>query len=645
MRISALARNMLLLSVCVSPVFLCAQFQEPTPEELKMTSDPKAPGAAAVYLYREEICNDDLKTYSFYERIKILTEKGKEMATVRIPYDRSELKVKKIMGRTIHADGTIVPLTAKPDDMVDLKIKKFQVDSIVFTLPSVEAGSILEYRYTLSFNEFMPLPTWDIQQEHFVHKAHYSLYITGSSYDNLLYASRMGPDAKFTKKRNNYILDIVDIPPLLDEDWMPPVDILKWRMDFYESFLKSGKDFWDYVYKKWAYTVNDFTNPNGNLKTDVAQIVAPGDTDEQKYRKIYAAVQKMDNTSFSREKSKNERKKEKIKDFYNSHDLWKQQSGSNDDITLLYASLARAAGLKVWPMKVVNRDRAVFDSSYLSTRQFDDFIVIIELGGKEVYLDPGQKMCPFGSLSWKHALATGLRLTDKGTVLATTPAISSKESMIQRSGDLTIDEAGNVKGTVQVEMNGPEALYWRQLTLDNDEAEVRRQFINSIHNNLPEGVEADFDHFQELDDPSANLIGVFKVSGSLGSPTSKHFLLPGLFFETRARHPFVAQDKRITQIDVHYPMTVQDEVDYHLPSGYIVESAPRTSDVTWPDHALLRITFAANGSTVKIQRALVRNFTLLGPKDYNDLHDFYLKVAAADQQPLVLTRVKTEKGN
>ena len=94
--------------------------------------------------------------------------------------------------------------------------------------------------------------------------------------------------------------------------------------------------------------------------------------------------------------------------------MWKQQSGTDDEITMLYVALGRAAGLKVWPMQVVDRSRAIFDVNYLSTSQLDDYVAIVELGGKEIYLDPGQKMCPFGSLHWKHALASGLRLSEKG---------------------------------------------------------------------------------------------------------------------------------------------------------------------------------------------------------------------------------------
>ena len=75
----------LFLISIISPAFLQAQFQQPTKEELQMTSDPNAPGAAAVYLYREERTDDNLHYHSYYERIKVLTEKGKELATIRIP--------------------------------------------------------------------------------------------------------------------------------------------------------------------------------------------------------------------------------------------------------------------------------------------------------------------------------------------------------------------------------------------------------------------------------------------------------------------------------------------------------------------------------------------------------------------------------
>ena len=86
-------------------------------------------------------------------RIKVLTEKGKELATVRIPYERRSFKVTDIQGRTIHNDGTVIQLTAKPSDLTDVKTKDLQINTMVFTLPSVEVGSILEYRLQIRYED------------------------------------------------------------------------------------------------------------------------------------------------------------------------------------------------------------------------------------------------------------------------------------------------------------------------------------------------------------------------------------------------------------------------------------------------------------------------------------------------------------
>jgi hypothetical protein len=659
MRFCSFLRNLLLLPLIASPILVNAQFQPPASDELKMTADPKAPGASAVYLYREETTDDALHFHSIYERIKVLTEKGKELATIRIPYEHGADKVTDIQGRTIHADGTVIPLTAKPSDLMDVKTKTFQVNTVVFTLPSVEVGSILEYKLQIRYSDdTVSSPQWEIQQPYFVHKAHYLFkpemtggrYITNSRGDvlsQLMYGGLiLDPNAKVARDvKGSYTLDLSDIPAAPDEDWMPPVNTLKWHINFYYTYAHTGPEFWESEGKRWSKSAEEFTKPGGPLKKAAADMLAPGDTDAQKAAKIYAAVMKLNNTDFSRKKSEAERKKEKLKDIHNAEDVWKQQGGSDDEIALLYVGLARAAGLKVWPMQVVNRNHAIFDSNYLSVSQLDDYIAIVQLDGKEVYLDPGQKMCPFGSMHWKHTLASGFRLSDKGAVMATTPSITYKESVVHRIANLKIEEDGGVKGTARLVMSGPEALHWRQKALENDEEEVKKQFNESIRDSFPEGVQADFDHFLALDDSSSNLIGIVNVTGSLGTMTGKHFFLPGLFFEARAKHPFVTQDKRVIPVDVHYPLGEQDEVTYDLPAGFNVESLPQPANTSWPDHALLKINAGAKDGAAKVVRLLAYNFTLLDPKEYSDLHDFYQKVAAADQQQLVLVRAPQAKGN
>jgi hypothetical protein len=65
----------------------------------------------------------------------------------------------------------------------------------------------------------------------------------------------------------------------------------------------------------------------------------------------------------------------------------------------------------------------------------------------------------------------------------------------------------------------------------------------------------------------------------------------------------------------------------------------------WPNHAALKIVFKTIPDGANVVRTLAYNFALLEPTDYPGLHDFYQKMASADQQQLVLTRATIAKGN
>ena len=631
-----------------------AQFQQPSAEELKMTADPKAPGASAVYLDREETDSQFTGLQTIYARIKVLADKGKELATVTIPFAPEYSRVDNVQGRTIHADGTIFPLSVKPEDLLDYRNKYYQQNNLVFTLPNVEVGSIIEYRVQI-VHKFGILPYWEIQTPYFIHKEHNYFNAKGGGFGVNGRGTFAGFLAMFVTPQNaplsvksdagEYTVDLADVPPQPDEDWMPPMNTLRWRVEFYQTFTDSAQKFWDSALKSWSKDTEQFLKVKQTLRDAANAMVSPGDSEEQKAHKIYAAVLKLENTDYTHVKSDAERKKDKLKTVNDIEDVWKNRSGAGDSIALLYVGLARAAGLKAWAMQVVNRDRAIFDATYLSTRQLDDYIAIVEIGGKEIYLDPGEKVCPFGVLHWTHALATGFRQSAAGPKVAMTPADTYRTDSVERTADLVLDAAGNVTGTARIVMSGAEAIYWRQQALENDPNALDKDFIDDLNATLPEGVSATFDHLVGLDNSDSKLMAIVKLSGGLGTPTRKRLIVPGLFFESRASHPFVAEAKRSTPIDMHIPEMQLDDVVYHLPQGYTVGSAPHTADVTWPGSALLRINSTFSAEQVQVARLFARNFTLLGPGDYNNLHDFYLKLAAADQQQILLARTAPTKGH
>jgi len=644
-----------------------AQFQDPTPEELKMTSDPKAPGASAVYLNIEEITDDPTHFHSYYARIKILQEKGKELATVDLPYFRTGSRIVAIKGRTIHSDGTIVPLEGKPDDLLMEKAGHLQFNHRVFNLPSVEVGSILEYRYEISYGDYsFWSPDWEIQQPYFVHKAHYGftpfvLFQAGHEHQDLglaigdtkgreattlLWWAKLPPGSAIkTDAVGRYSIDLTDIPPTPDEEWMPPLESFHYKAHFYYTWASDPAVFWEKEAKGWSRDVDHVAETSKPIKEAVAGIVGAGDNDVDKARKLYKAVQAFDNTDFSRRKTESERKELKLKTAKRAEDTLAQKSGASNDLALLYLAMLRAAGFTAYGMKVVDRSRGVFAPGYLDFNQFDDDIVVLSAGGKDIFLDPGQKMCPFATLDWRHSSASGIRQAPGAPVLTTTPAQVYDTNKTLRTGDFTIDVHGAVSGSLQIVMTGQEALRWRQSALLNDPDEVKKQFDRWLEEIMPDGVAAHIDHFISLDNPDSNLLAAVNVQGALGTATSKRLLLPGQFFETRGHKPFVNEDKRFEPVDMHYGEQVTDQTVYHFPAGMSVEGAPQDTDNLWKGHANLVIKSQTAPGQITIVRQLSRAFTLAKPEEYQDLRGFYQKVAASDQQQLVLSAPARTKGN
>jgi hypothetical protein len=655
MRTRVWLQSALALAVCGLPGTLWGQFQPPTDEELKMTAEPKVPGASAIYLYSEETDDDNLHFHSYFARIKVLTEKGKELATVTIPYVKGSDKITDIKARTIHADGKIIPLDIKPSDLVEVKNAAYQVNKMVFTLPSVEAGSILEYRYEERYDDGqLSSPTWEVQQKYFVRKAHYSFtpfkYMgnvvdsKGNGASRLLYSYNL-PNGKKVEYESigRYKLDIADVPPTPDEEFMPPIDSVLAHVVFYYTPYDTKEEYWKHEGGSWSKQMDRFAGASKALKEAVSQIIAPADSEEVKARKLYDAVMKLDNTDYTRSKSAAELKQEHMKAARDAEDVWTRKSGSSDEIALTYLAMARIAGLKAYALEVCDRNREMFNPFYLSLRQLDDVLVLVTINGKDVPLDPGTKFAEFGLLDWRHVLVSGIRQTDKGVDFGTTPGNPYKESVTLRTADLTIGKDGTLKGIARISMNGEAALHWRKLAAANDEDEVKKRFNEQMRGLVPDGVSAEFDHFLGLEDSHSQLMGIVNLSGNMGTATGKHVFLPGVFFESQAKHPFVAQEKRLTPVDMEYAETLRDEVTYHLPENFTVESAPAETSIPWAGHAAMQLKSVTKNNDVTVARVFIRGFALVAAQDYAGLRDFYQKTATADQQQMVLTMAPAAK--
>jgi len=614
-------------------LFASSNFTQPTPDELKMTSYPAAPGAAAVYLFREEIADDERQVRTLYARIKILTEAGREQfSDVTMTYEDKEENIKGVEARTIHSDGTVIPFTGKPWQKEVVKAGRVRYMEKGFSMPDVQVGSILEYRYETTYDGWWA-PRWQLQQSVPVLRAHYH-FVPGPN-GHALAAQFLPADAQISRKGTGFDLVLNNVSPMVEEDDSPPMRALGYRVLFY--YVYSGVDapekFWDQQGLTWSMGVDEYAVPK-KLTGVVEQIVSPGDKDEQKLEKIYAAVMKIENLDFAREHTEKEDKAENLK-FRNAADIWQQQRGYGREITMVFLGLVRAAGFKAYAMFVTDRDRDVFRKAQLDWNQLNDEIVIVKVGGKEMYFDPGERYCEFGKLQWAHTWTTGVRQSDKGTQIAETPYPSYMDTTEKRTANLVMDADGAIRGPVTITMTGSIALRWRQRALEDDEQEAQKELGNEIQGELPEGVTVRVRQVQGWTDYTEPLVATLDASGTLAAGRGKRMFLPGTFFEAQAK-PRFASATRANPVYLPYACMVHDEFQLKLPSNATVEVLP--SDAAFPlgHDADFVERYRSVSGTYQYGRLERLAGILYQTNDYPALRDFFQKMNTQDHAQVVL---------
>jgi len=151
-----------------------------------MTSEPLAPGAPAIILYRQVDRDDNGRTSheDNYIRIKILTEEGRKNADVEIPFSKENSNVVGIRARTIKPDGSVVPFDGKVFDKSLVKGRGVRILAKTFTLPDVEVGGIIEYSFTYDLSErYIYESHWVLSEELFTKSARFSLKPYVGSYE------------------------------------------------------------------------------------------------------------------------------------------------------------------------------------------------------------------------------------------------------------------------------------------------------------------------------------------------------------------------------------------------------------------------------------------------------------------------------
>jgi hypothetical protein len=613
-----------------------------SPEELSMTGDPKAPGAPAIYLYRQVDRNDAMSQESTYVRVKILTEEGRKYADVELPYIKGSEVIRSIEARTIRPDGSIANWDGTTYEKPIVAARGVKYLAKTFTLPAVEPGSIVEYRYRHAYPQGWVFDShWILSQDLFTRHAKFSL--DPSQYYGLRWSWPRGlPDgtAAPTKERGLIRLETHDVPAFVTEEYMPPANELKYRVDF--IYIGDGNDekdataYWKRFGRKAYQDVNDFTSRRKAMEEAVAQTVKPDEGQEEKLRKLYARTQQLRNLSFEPQESEQEREREKLDDIHNVEDVWKRGYGDATQITWLFLALVRAAGMQADPELVAPRDEYFFDPRMLNSTQLRSNFVVVKLDGRELALDPGTPFNPFGLLPWSATAIRGLRLDKSGGSWADTPMPLPANARIERKADLKLTPANSLEGRVTVTYTGLEAAWRRMEESREDETERRRFLEDALKYAVPTGIDVALTNQPDWTSSDAPLVAEYDVRvPGYATAAGRRRLLPVGLFGSEEKRMFL-RASRVQPLYFSFPFEHTDEVTIEVPPGQHIDSVPKAGNV---DLKVLKYETSANGegSRLQLRRNLRVNLSLVDVRFYGQVRDFFQQVRTGDAQQVVVS--------
>lgn len=626
-----------------------------TPEELQMSSEPLAPGAPAIVLYRQ-VDRDD-SGHTAHEnnllRIKILKDEGRKYADVEIPfYKERGQDIVNIHARTIHADGSVVPFQGKPYDKYIAKAKGLKYMAKTFTLPDVQVGSVIEYSYTLDLPEgYVYDSRWILSYELFTKHAKFSLKQYTSDYSTLGLRwnwNQLPAGSEPPKEGADHIIrmEANNIPAFQIEDYMPPENELKSRVNFTysEDMERDPQKFWQNRGKKLNGIVESYVGKRKSMEGAVSQIVSAGDPPEVKLQKIYARVQQLRNTSYEVEKTAQEQKRAKQKDNGNVEDVWKNGYGDGRQLNLLFLALARAAGFEAYSVFLADRRNYFFDPKMMDSYQLDSDVVLVKVNGKDVFCDPGAAFTPFGLLEWPETWVQGLRLDKDGGTWITTAQPKSEDSRVIHKADLTLSDTGDLEGKLTVTYTGLEAMQRRVEERNDDDTDRKKYLEDDLRASIPAAGEVELSNQPDWKSSDAPLVAEFKlkIPGWVSGAGRKAFLPVGLFSASE-KHVF-EQEARVYAIYFAYPSEKEDDINVTLPEGWQVSSVP-SPQVKDAKAALYSLTVENNKQTVHVNRKMNIDLVMLERKYYPALRNFFQLVRTGDDEQVVLQPGGTAASN
>jgi hypothetical protein len=253
-----------------------------------------------------------------------------------------------------------------------------------------------------------------------------------------------------------------------------------------------------------------------------------------------------------------------------------------------------------------------------------------------LFFDPTNELTPFGQIGGYLQANYGLLVTPDGGELVELPTQPVAMNGITRTGKLTLDTKGTLKGDVQEVRIGDRA--WSQRSaLRATTKDVDR--IKPVESLLADSLstftitKAAVVNFQQTDQPFG--FNYSFEAGNYAKNAGDLLLVRPRVLGSKSSGIMETKDARVFPVEFDGPVRDTDTFEITLPPGYVVDDLPPPVDADY-GFASYRAKTEASGNVIRYTRTLEVKELSVPVAKADDLKKFYRIISNDERNTVVL---------
>lgn len=582
--------------------------------------------------------------------VRILTREGRKEAMVVEPYLVSSSKVRDLKGWLIRADGStkaygkeqVIDAISDPDDVYnEYRIK------VIDASDEADAGAIFGYQVT---SEEAPLFDQDIyffQDDLPSLWSRYTLNLPGGWTADSMTFNRQKVEPSVSG--SSYTWELRNLSPIADEPESPSVKNLVPHIAVSYAPAANATNF--RAFKDWAEVSRwntQLSDPSVIIDDAVAskarELTANAATEFEKIRAIGAFVQNIQYISVDIGVGKGNGYRPRPSTL-----VLQRGYGDCKDKANLMRALLKAIKIEAYPVAIYSGDRTFVRAEWASPSQFNHCIIAVKVSdetkaptiindaalGRLMIFDATDPYTPVGDLPDYLQGSFALVAAGADGKLLKMPVTPPETNGMNRRVEMTLEPGGGISGTIHENSSGQSASHARRLL---------RGIPISTYNKMIEGwvargiSTARVGKITPLDKSGENQ---FDLDVELSAPVYGQ-LMQGrlLVFKPvvvdRLNSLWLTENNR-TQPVVMEANSFNETAIFKLPAGFVVDETPDAVNLETPFGKYSTAYEIKDGSLI-FKRSLILNSATIPVEKYPSVKDFFVKIRAAEQSPVVLLK-------